>query len=338
MWFDANRRPMPWREDPGPYRVWVSEIMLQQTQVVTVIPYFERFIKRFPSVESLAAADTQAVLKLWEGLGYYSRARNLLKAAKQVVEAGKFPESASEWMKLPGVGEYTSAAIASIANGEAVPSVDGNVLRVFSRFWGIADDITLASTRETIRSRLTPHIRKSDSSKFNQAMMELGALVCKPRMPDCVSCPLAPRCIARSRALTDCLPVKKRAGKIPSYTDVTAVIVRHRKILLCRRHETGLLGGMWEFPGGRREGREALHSVLMRGVKEQTGLTLFDLKQLGRVTHEYSHFRVTLHVYKCRAEPGRAKALMHEDVRWVTIDDLKALPLSTLQRKVVDLI
>jgi len=333
-WFEAYRRPMPWREDPSSYRVWVSEIMLQQTQVVTVIPYFERFIARFPSVEDLAAADVQDVLKLWEGLGYYSRARSLLKAARQVVAAGEFPASASEWETLPGVGAYTSAAIASIALGEAVPSVDGNVLRVFSRFWGIADDITLPATRETIRARLAPHTRKADPSAFNQAMMELGALVCRPRLPDCTACPLAPRCAARCRGLTGELPVKKRTGTVPHHTDVVAVIRRRGRILVCRRHASGLLGGLWEFPGGRREGREALAVALARGVEEQTGLRLGETTTRGRVSHVYSHFKVTLHVYECTALPGRARALKHAAVRWVTPAELNDLPLPTAQRKV----
>ncbi len=339
-WFGAHRRPMPWRDDPSPYRVWVSEIMLQQTQVVTVIPYFERFIARFPDVANLAAADTQEVLKLWEGLGYYSRARNLLKAARLVVERddGQFPVTSAEWMTLPGVGEYTAAAVASIAQGEAVPSVDGNVLRVFSRFWGIEDDIALPQTRATMRARLLPQIRKADPSLFNQAIMELGALVCRPRSPDCGGCPLAPRCVARRKGLTGSLPVKGRAAKAPHYTEAVAVILRRGKVLICRRHEAGLLGGLWEFPGGRREGRESLEKTLTRGVWEQTGLDLDSIHKCGRVTHAYSHFKLTLHVFECTASAGRAKALLHDAVRWVTPPELEALPLSTAQRKVAALV
>lgn len=338
-WFEAHRRPMPWREDASPYRVWVSEIMLQQTQVATVIPYFERFIARFPSVADLAAADTQEVLKLWEGLGYYSRARNLLKAARQVVEngEGQLPTTATAWMTLPGVGEYTAAAVASIAHGEPVPSVDGNVLRVFSRFWGIEDDIALPQTREAMRARLLPHIRRADPSAFNQAMMELGALVCRPRSPDCGGCPLAPRCVARRKGLTERLPVKARAAKAPRYTEAVAVIRRRGKMLICRRHEAGLLGGLWEFPGGRREGREALEKTLARGVREQTGLELDVTSKTGRVTHAYSHFKLTLHVFECTAPRGRAGAHTHAAVRWVTPTELAALPLSTAQRKVAKL-
>jgi A/G-specific adenine glycosylase len=338
-WFEANRRPMPWRDDPSPYRVWVSEIMLQQTQVATVIPYFERFTEAFPSVEALAAADVQAVLKLWEGLGYYSRARNLLKAARVVIDArgGSLPTTSDAWMALPGVGEYTAAAVSSIAHGEAIPSVDGNVLRVFSRFWGIADDIALPATRNDVRRRLLPHIRKADPSAFNQAMMELGALVCRPRSPACGDCPLAPRCVARRKDLTQVLPVKARSAKVPHHTEAVAVIHHRGKMLLCRRHEGGLLGGLWEFPGGRREGRTGLRATLSAGVLQQTGLSVEVLKKVGRVTHAFSHFKVTLHAYSCVVVSGKATARAHDEVRWVTPAALQALPLSTAQRNVSEL-
>ncbi len=338
-WFDANRRPMPWREDPSPYRVWVSEIMLQQTQVVTVIPYFERFVATFPTVASLAVADVQEVLKMWEGLGYYSRARNLLKAARMVVQnlEGSFPTTFVGWIALPGVGEYTAAAVSSIANGEAAPSVDGNVLRVFSRFWGIEEDVSLPATRDAVRERLRPHIRKADPSAFNQAMMELGALVCRPRSPDCANCPLSSRCVARCRGLTELLPVKARGGKVPHYTEVVGVIQRRDKVLLCRRHEAGLLGGLWEFPGGRRQGKEGLRQLLAKSVFKQTGLSIKVLQKRGSVTHAFSHFKLTLQVYSCEVIEGKAVAHEHDAVRWVSPVALQALPLSTAQRKVAAL-
>lgn len=340
VWFSVHRRPMPWRDDPTPYRVWISEIMLQQTQVATVIPYFERFLARFPSVESLAAADSQEVLKLWEGLGYYSRARNLHKAAAVVAESfdGELPRTAEALLALPGIGDYASAAIASIAYGEALPSVDGNVLRVFSRFWGIEDDVLLPATRQAVRERLMPHIRKSNPSDFNQAMMELGALVCRPKSPDCVDCPLAPRCVARSRNLTHLLPVKARVAKVPHYTEAVAVIRRRGKILICRRPEAGLLGGLWEFPVGRREGREAMRRTLARGVQRQTGLVLDASEKRGTVKHAFSHFKVTLDVFACTVLSGRVIVSEHEEARWVSPAELEKLPLPTAQRKIAELV
>ena len=277
-------------------------------------------------------------MSAWEGLGYYSRARNLLQAARIVVEGGgTLPSTAAAWMALPGVGDYTSAAITSIAHCEAIPSVDGNVLRVFSRFWGIEENIARPATQKAIRDRLTPQIRKADPSAFNQAMMELGALVCRPRSPDCDACPLAPRCVARRKGLTQTIPVKGPAAKVPSYTEAVAVIRRRDKTLVCRRHEAGLLGGLWEFPGGRREGREPLATTLARGVLAQTGIALEDVRKRGRVTHVYSHFKLTLHVYTCTAPRGSARALAHAEVRWVSPSELAALPLSTAQRKVASL-
>lgn len=203
-WFTINRRPMPWRDDPSPYKVWVSEVMLQQTQVATVIPYFERFIRRFPDVQTLAEADPQDVLKHWEGLGYYSRARHLQAAARLIAGDlnGCFPASATAWQTLPGIGDYTAAAIASITLGEPVPAIDGNVLRVMSRRLGIRKTVTLPAVRETIRATLVRPLQTADPSSFNQALMELGALVCRPKKPPCEDCPLNADCIAFRKGLT----------------------------------------------------------------------------------------------------------------------------------------
>ncbi|MBT5855806.1 A/G-specific adenine glycosylase, partial [bacterium] len=202
-WFNSEQRDMPWRDDVQPYKTLVSEVMLQQTQVVTVIPYFNRFIDAFPTIQELANADLQQVLKLWEGLGYYSRARNLQKAAKFVCEdlQGVFPSTYKALMELPGVGPYIAAAIISIAFDTPVPVVDGNVLRVFTRYWGIDDDIRDAKVRKTLFDRLTPYIESSrDPSSFNQGIMELGALICSPKSPDCSVCPIREECYANAHS------------------------------------------------------------------------------------------------------------------------------------------
>ena len=212
-WYRRHQRQLPWRDDPSPYRVWVSEIMLQQTRVVAVQPYFARFLDRFPSLKSLAAADQEEVLKVWEGLGYYSRARNLHRAARQVVaeRGGRMPATSVELAELPGVGPYTAAAIASIAFGEATPVVDGNVLRVVARHRAWREDIAAVRTRNRVRASLEEAIAVSgDPSSFNQAMMELGALVCTPRQPQCGVCPLAGDCRALAEDLVAELPVKRK--------------------------------------------------------------------------------------------------------------------------------
>jgi A/G-specific adenine glycosylase len=197
-WFIKNQRPMPWRDDPQPYYVWLSEVMLQQTQVETVIPYFQRFVQAFPDVQALAAAEQQTVLKRWEGLGYYARARHLHKAAQAVVEQynGELPQNVHDLQKLPGFGPYTAAAVSSIAFDQPVPVVDGNVLRVGCRFWGIATDIRHPRARTELQSRLQPFVSAMSPGVFNQALMELGALICRPQSPRCHGCPLAADCVA----------------------------------------------------------------------------------------------------------------------------------------------
>lgn len=212
-WFDRHRREMPWRDEPSPYKVWISEIILQQTRVEQGTPYFHRFIERFPSVQRLAEASQDEVLRLWQGLGYYSRARNLHKAAKAIIEKGSFPQSAAEWKNLPGVGDYTANAISSIAFGEPVPAVDGNVMRVLTRFNGWHDDISSQQTYRKIRAMAEMVMPANRPGDFNQALMELGALVCTPRQPDCNDCPLLNGCIAAKTSTTHLLPVKSKVQK-----------------------------------------------------------------------------------------------------------------------------
>lgn len=342
-WFAQNRRPMPWREDPSPYKVWISEIMLQQTQVATVIPYFERFIQRFSDVQSLAAADPQAVLQCWEGLGYYSRARHLQAAAQQIAGPllGRFPESAEDWKRLPGVGDYTAAAIASIASGKPEPAVDGNVLRVFSRLRGIRDNITLPTVRDAFREQLRPVIRKVDPSAFNQAMMELGALVCRPRAPHCETCPLRRTCKAHRENLTESIPFKPRKAAVPHYHEVAVVITNAQgEMLLYRRPEKGLFGGLWAFPQARRRGSEAYRRTLMRAVAAllpSTAVTGICKRRV--IKHAFSHFSQTIHVYTCQAEPLAPEAPENElESCWCRPEKLDALPLSKTDRTIATLL
>ena len=254
-WFAKVKRPMPWRRRPSPYACWLSEIMMQQTTYAAVLPYYERFLKKFPTVEKLAAAKESEVLKAWEGLGYYARARNLLRGAKLIVGDGtsgrfRWPQSAAEWAKVPGVGPYTAAALASVLNGERVPVVDGNVARVFARVWKLNDDFSKLPARAKLAERLQPEIKKCRvPGDFNQAMMELGALVCTPKNPDCTKCPLARACAARQDGTQEEYPVKAKKKELP-VRKVTAVIVRDRQnnVLLVQNKEGGLLKGLWELP------------------------------------------------------------------------------------------
>ena len=250
--YAEKKRSMPWRLNPTPYGCWLSEIMMQQTTYAAVLPYYERFLARFPSVESLAAADEADVLKQWEGLGYYARARNLHKAARSLVVDGKaaWPKSAAEWAKVPGVGPYTAAALASVLKGEPVPVVDGNVARVFARYWMISEDFKKLPARARLAERLTPEIEQAAvPGNFNQAMMELGALVCTPTSPDCGVCPLRSGCAARKKGVQTDYPIKVAKGSVPTRR-ATQVIIPDEKgrILLVQNREGGLLKGLWELP------------------------------------------------------------------------------------------
>ena len=251
-WFAAAKRPMPWRKRPTPYVCWLSEIMMQQTTYGTVLPYYERFLKRFPTVERLAAADEADVLKAWEGLGYYARARNLLAAARRIVRDGRpvWPRTSAEWSAVPGVGPYTAAALSSVLSGERVPVVDGNVARVFARCWKLTEDFSRQNERAKLAARLKPEIdRARVPGDFNQAMMELGALVCTPKNPSCATCPLAADCAARKGKAWADYPVRAAKKALP-VRRVSAVIVTDGagRVLLVQNREGGLLKGLWELP------------------------------------------------------------------------------------------
>ena len=247
-WYDIHRRILPWREEVSPYRTWVSEIMLQQTRVAAVLPYFQRFMEAFPTVEALAQADTERLMKLWEGLGYYSRARNLQKAARILTEqyGGRFPETYRELTALPGIGDYTAGAILSISFGQAVPAVDGNVLRVFARLYNDDADVMAPATKKAFTVRVLDQMPKATPGPYNEALMELGALVCIPGTPHCGECPLADLCRGYAAGRADQLPVKpapKAKGKVPV---TVALIESEQGLLLQRRPARGLLAGLWQ--------------------------------------------------------------------------------------------
>ncbi|HNX36455.1 MAG TPA: A/G-specific adenine glycosylase [Kiritimatiellia bacterium] len=336
VWYDGHKRAMPWRGHPDPYAVWVSEIMLQQTQVETVRGYFARFIGAFPTVADLASAPQQQVLKMWEGLGYYTRARNLQKAAQAVVaQGGVLPETAEGWAALPGVGPYTAAAIASICFGAEAPVVDGNVMRVFARFLGWPDDFRKAQARVKLATWLRPHIVLSRRpGDFNQAMMDLGAMVCVPREPVCDECPLRADCVARRECRQDDFPVRPVKKAVPTRQAV-AVLVRDEagRVLFSQRTEEGLLCGLWELPGIGVTRRPTRRDAL-RALRETTGLSSACVEALGTVTHVFSHFKLILHVYVARAYEGSLDHARRPPVRFSVPSEL---PLTTAARRALDL-
>jgi len=328
-WYRANRREMPWRGSRDPYAVWVSETMLQQTRIETVRGYFARFLARFPDVRALAAAETGEVLKLWEGLGYYSRARNLHAAARLVAERGRFPETAAEWAALPGVGPYTAAAVASICSGEPAPVVDGNVARVAMRLRAAPGDGRDAKARAAIADWLRPAVAESGApGDFNQAVMELGETLCSPKAPKCLLCPLRAACRAAAAGDPERYPARRPPKALPVRRYV-AFVARDAKgrTLLVRRPEEGLLGGLWELPmapvvgaagrGGAAAARRALAAL---------GLKARGLRPLGDVAHVFSHFRQELRVWEAE---GAEEAERREGRAFVRPADVAVATAST---------
>jgi len=317
-WFKREARDLPWRRSKEPYAVWLSEIILQQTRVDQGTPYFERFINTFPNVQALAAAREDDVLKAWEGLGYYSRARNLHKAARIIARErqGAFPDSAAEWQSLPGVGPYTAGAIASIALDEAVPVVDGNVIRVLTRLFNIDQDTGEKKTRDLlwrIAEVLVPSRRPGD---FNQALMELGARICTPKLPDCAACPIRNHCESQKEGVETERPVRKAKGKTPHHEMVAGVLRKNGRYLIAQRPSRGLLGGLWEFPAGRVQAGETHQQALERTFSTDFGLDVDVGKLIATVSHAYTHFRVTMTVYTCRHRGGTLTPATHAKIKW----------------------
>lgn len=327
-WFQKKQRKLPWRVNYSPYEVWISEVMAQQTQISTLLPYYEKFISKFPTVKELASADYEEVLKAWEGLGYYSRAKNLHTAAKEVMEnyGGKIPETKEELQKLKGFGPYISSAVASIAFQEAVPVVDGNVLRVVARFFGLKDDISTIQTRKSFEKILEEVIPKKEARNFNQGLMELGALICTPKNPNCEKCPLMKKCVAFELKMQESLPVKTKKAKPPVKHFAAVAITNSSGYLLQKRHSK-LLEGMYEFPmyeilplKNSKENMEDLFSTHLN-TKVNIG------SEIGQVEHQYTHFKQIVHVYS-------AKIASENSFQYFSTKQVEKIPLSKVQHKI----
>jgi len=337
-WWKKHDRDMPWRRTGDPYAIWVSEVMLQQTQVATVIPYYQRWMARFPDVRALARAPIDDVLKLWEGLGYYSRGRNLHRAARDVVDRfdGALPADVSELRTLAGVGRYTAGAIASIAFGLDEPVLDGNVERVLCRTLGIRTNPRQASTARTLWSAARRLIPPGRAGAVNQAMMDLGAMVCTRRKWSCGACPLAGVCIANQRGLQDALPAKAKRPPTPHYIIAAGVIRKRGRVLIGRRRPEAMLGGLWEFPGGKVERGETLVQAVRREVAEEMGIEVEVGQEIAVVKHAYSHFSITLHAFACRHISGRARAIGCDAYKWVGVGELEDYAFPRANRKIIE--
>ena len=339
-WYRKNHRTLPWRESRDPYCIWVSEVMLQQTQVKTVVPYYKAFILRFPDVETLAGAHRQSVLKVWEGLGYYARCRNLHRAVKMVRSeyAGRIPDDITAFRKLPGVGEYIAAAVMSIAFDQSFAVVDGNVKRVLARLFEVDVPVNKPNTLKTFRSLAQNLLDSREPGIFNQAVMELGAMMCKPKAPVCLQCPLDSVCQAYHNHTTEAYPVRVKPKPVPVYRQTAGVIIRKGKILITRRPSRGLLGGLWEFPGGEICDGEKPETSCIREIKEAVNLTVNIVNALTQVRHAYTHFRIVMDVFLCRYRSGTVRLNGAADYRWVTVRALKNYPFSKASHKFIPLL
>ena len=331
-WYDIHRRDLPWRVNREPYGIWVSEIMLQQTQVSTVLPYFEAFMDRFPDVDALAVAPVEEVLALWSGLGYYRRARYMHRAARQIVARGGFPETSRELRKLPGIGPYTAAAVASMAFGEVVPVLDGNVERLLGRRLALDQDPKTSSARKRLLeagARLLDHARPGDS---NQALMELGATVCRPKRPDCPRCPLRQGCLGRLDGDPERFPPPRRRRATEKVDLAVALVMEHERALLFKRPDgRELLAGMWELANiPRQAALAAMESELAHRYGGRWRLE----PEIGLVKHGITHHALSLHVHPARFEAGESVAEGPEAM-WMSLSEASRYPLSSMVEKVL---
>ncbi|RFU62995.1 A/G-specific adenine glycosylase [Peribacillus glennii] len=337
-WFEKEQRELPWRKDQDPYKVWVSEIMLQQTRVETVIPYFNRFIEWFPTLEDFAEADEEKILKAWEGLGYYSRVRNLHSAVKEVCETynGMVPDTPEAISKLKGVGPYTAGAVLSIAYGKPEPAVDGNVMRVLSRILLIEEDIAKPRTRKIFEEAVRELIDHGNASFFNQALMELGALICTPGVPACLLCPVREHCVAFGEGVQAQLPVKTKKKKSRAVQLVAAILTNNQgDLLIHKRPANGLLANLWEFPNFE------IHNQLLpkREVFQQQFLDAYGAKpEIGevitKIDHVFSHLVWNVDTFAGKLDESIDQQVLDKHhLKWVSQQEIQDYAFSVSHQK-----
>lgn len=337
-WYEQKRRALPWRNAPDAYATWVAEIMLQQTRAEVVIPYYERFLARFPTLLSLASAPLSDVLKAWEGLGYYARARNLHTAARRVVQemGAEMPTSPEALLLLPGIGKYTAAAIASIAFGQDTIALDGNLRRVLCRIFAIDDDPGRPNTQTHLIALAHQILPAGRAGELNQALMDLGASICLPSHPQCLICPLIGPCQAQAEGIQEMLPIHATRKTRP-HRDVTAGVIwdTDAHFLITQRPLDAMLGGLWEFPGGKRRPGEELADCLYREIGEELDMQIDVGRLLCSIDHGYTHFHMTLYAFECRWLSGEPKRIGCIDWRWVTLSDLDGFAFPVADQKII---
>lgn len=339
-WFAENQRNLPWRSGYDPYQVWISEIMGQQTQMDRVVVYFNRWMKRFPDIAAVAAANEQQILKAWEGLGYYSRAKNIYRTAKLILEshAGQVPSEREHLLTLPGIGPYTAAAILSIAYNKPYPVLDANVERLFARLLDLDQPLKTASMQKGLQGFARDFLLDNQARLFNQALMELGALICRPKSPDCSQCPLAGHCRALKVQTVDRRPVPRQKDKKIEIVMACGIIFHDDLVYIQQRLPDDVWGSLWEFPGGRLKDNEAPGQAVFREVLEETEFSIDRLQPLATVVHHYTKYRVTLHGFICRLRTGQTIPVLHAatQYRWIPLSGLKDFPFSAGHRRLLE--
>lgn len=339
-WFDKNQRQLPWRQNQHPYRIWVSEVMLQQTQVNTVLDFYQKFMNRFPTLASLAAADPEEVLKYWEKMGYYARARNLHRAAQKVMQNfdGKIPDDYQQFRRLPGVGEYIAAAVLSLAFNQPCAVVDGNVKRVLARRLLIETPVNQPPAKREFQNLADHLLDRERPAQYNQAMMELGALICRPQKPLCTECPVQSGCKAFESDRQADFPVKVKSKTVPHHHLAAGVVFRGDEVLIVKRPATGLLGGLWEFPNERILAREKPEQACQRIVRKITSLNVEINGFLTQIQHAYTHFKITVEVYRCTFTEGVVHLNGPVDFRWIKPAAFDKFPFTGATHKFLTLL
>jgi A/G-specific adenine glycosylase len=335
-WYDGRSLALPWRDCNDPYKIYLSEVMLQQTQVKTVLPYYKKWVNKYPTVQSVANATQEQILKQWEGLGYYGRARNFHKSCQIIALKfdGDIPDLPEEFSKLPGVGPYISAAVMSIAFHHPLPAVDTNAVRVAARLKMVA--FSSPADSKIIHRYLSDNIAIKRPGDFNQAIMDLGREICKSENPKCTRCPVSKFCNALVNNFVDKYPIKIKPDKKPHYNIAVGIIWNKGQILISKRRESGLLGGLWEFPGGKIEGDESAENCILREIKEELGVHVRPTTFLKQIKHAYTHFSITMDAYNCEFLHGCPQPLGCDDWRWIRPEQIKTLPFPRANHKLFD--
>lgn len=340
-WYHDHRRDLPWRRDPSPYQIWVAEIMLQQTQVNTVLPYYRRWMQRFRDIQAVAEAPAEELLKHWEGLGYYARAQNLQKTARVLRDQfnGGFPRDHATLLRLPGIGRYTAGAIMSLAFNEDYPVVDGNVKRVLARLFDISTPINAAGDG-VFWDRAREILPRGRARDFNQALMELGAVICKPKLPLCGTCPVASLCESLRLGVVAERPLRGPTKTTQPIQVALGVLVDNDRIFIQKRLDKGLMPGLWEFPGGKLKPGETPEKALHREFSEELGLHVWRLDKIATIRHAYTSFRVVLHAFLCELRERNQEYVLRaaSEARWVTRRQLDQFAFPAANKKLIELL